>query len=202
MCSFCEPFYSWEIIDARDVMFFKAPLLKQNVDKALISNQTFSSLKECFRDAFGRATDDFEDRSIAVCQYHTERRCPIIKRRYTLESTNALTSLSKQDLRCMCCCSHDENMENEGILHTFCQECLDRALCSTYRFESVQNTLVRSIMSAQTEWHTWYYSSVDFFYDLSELWTGNTTHTITSFRKKTNMRVIHKDYTVYCDKLE
>ena len=193
MCT-CDPFYTWEMINATDVLFFKAPLLKQHVHKGLISNQSFDSLKECFDDVFWRGADVFADSSIGLYQFHNQKNCPLTKRRYTLESTDAFISLLEKNsdlLRNMCC--HD----SERIFNTFCQECLDRVFCRDFHFENVQNALLRSVMSVQSEWLTLHYTSADFYCNLDELWTGSMAYTIPAFQKNTCIKTVYKDYTMY-----
>lgn len=192
MCS-CYPVFTWELIDASDVLFFKAPYLNQGVHRVYVSNTLFASLKECFKDVFERAVGSPTDRAIAVYQFHGRDSCAFVKRRYTLESTHTLLSLMEENpnfLRNMCHCL-------EGTSDSFCQYCLDNMLNSEVPYPGMPAAQLRSIVSRQTEWSPWYCSSVDATCDRNEMWLGNMAFTYPALQENSCCKVQHKEYTVY-----
>ena len=191
MCT-CDPIFTWELIDASDVLFFKAPLLDQGVHKVFVSNDVFDSLSVCFKDVFQRVVGTTTDRAIGIYQFHNENTCAFVKRRYTLESVNTLLSLLQEEnfFRKLCHCSKER-------FDSFCQECVDQMLCSEVPYPSVPAAQLKSIMSRQTEWSTWYSSSVNFTCNIDEMWMGNMAYNYPSFQEDTCSKIVHRDYTIY-----
>ena len=123
MCSCDDRVFTWELIDASDVLFFKAPLLNQGIHKVFVSNYVFDSFSMCFKDVFEKVgSTTTRDKTIGVYEFHVEDKCPFVKRRYTLESVNALFSVLEKDpdfFRKSCDCSKRKSFDS------FCQKCVD-----------------------------------------------------------------------------
>ena len=197
MCDSCKPIFSWEMIDATDMLFFKTPESNQGLHRVYVSRGSFESLDQCFENVFDKMYNVFKSKNstIALYQHHDRKKCCMVQRRYLLESTDSLLITLKKNsnfLRNMCYCSGKK-------INSCCQLCLDRMLDSEVPYPGPLCTLLYNIMSRQTEWSTWYLSARnDNVSHTDEIWSGamvfshpRTTAGCTCLKKK------YKDYILY-----
>ena len=192
----CEQIFTWEVIQASDCLFFKAPLLNQGVHKVAVSIRSFDSFNDCFYNAFWTSVVLFADNCIGVYRYH-HPSCFLIKRRYTLVSTASLIAhlsdiRGAQLLTDFCHCSKKLRVLNTGYL-----KCLEHLLSHEYRHHTRLHTLLNEFMSIQSEYQTWYCAAVDFECSLDEVWTGCMAYTCREFKKISCIIESTSDYTLY-----
>ena len=190
----CEELYTWEIIDTSDKLYFTAPLLNQGLHKVLVSKKSYESFSDCFDDAFWACdTGEFVDRCIGVYHYHAHG-CFLRKRRYTLSSSNALVGCLDENpnlFTYLCNCSKNTSKK-------WCKPCLDKMLCTSYGANTRKLSLLKELMSVQSEYEPWYCASVDFHTTLDDVWTGSMAYTCPQMQQEEYcFKAEFMEYTLY-----